>query len=40
MTLEDNDRNNLIKYRIYYGMFYSLMALGLANQFETSKMHN
>jgi len=63
MTLEDNDRNNLIKYRIeqaeetildvqllidndrlrsavnriYYGMFYSLMALGLANQFETSK---
>jgi len=63
MTIEDNDRENLIKYRleqaketisdvqlliennrlrsavnrIYYGMFYSLLALGLANQFETSK---
>ena len=23
--------------RIYYGMFYSLLALGLANKFETSK---
>ncbi len=63
MTIERNDRENLIKYRlaqaeeaildvqlliennrfrsavnrIYYGMFYSLLALGLANQFETSK---
>ena len=63
MTIEDNDRENLIKYRleqaketisdvqlliennrlrsavnrIYYGMFYSLLALGLATQFETSK---
>lgn len=63
MTIESNDRDNLIKYRliqadetvldvqlliendrlrsavnrIYYGMFYSLLALGLANQFDTSK---
>jgi uncharacterized protein (UPF0332 family) len=63
MTIEDDDRENLIKYRleqaketisdvqllidnnrlrsavnrIYYGMFYSLLALGLANRFETSK---
>ena len=63
MTIENDDRENLIKYRleqaketisdvslliennrlrsavnrIYYGMFYSLLALGLANQFETSK---
>ena len=63
MIIEENDRNNLIKYRleqadetisdvelliennrfrsainrIYYGMFYSLLALGLANHFETSK---
>jgi uncharacterized protein (UPF0332 family) len=63
MTLDKNDRDNLIKYRleqaddtildvklliennrlraavnrIYYGMFYSLLALGLANSFETSK---
>lgn len=63
MIIEDNDRENLINYRleqaketisdvklliennrlrsavnrIYYGMFYSLLALGLANQFETSK---
>ncbi len=63
MTLEDNERTELIRYRleeaietiadvqllidndrlraavnrIYYGMFYSLLALGLAYQFETSK---
>ncbi len=63
MTVEENDRINLIKYRleqseetlsdvqllidngrlrsavnrIYYGIFYSLLALGLSNQFETSK---
>ncbi|MEI6054767.1 MAG: HEPN domain-containing protein [Lentisphaerota bacterium] len=63
MTIKDEDRNSLIKYRIeqaeetildvkllidnnrlrsavnriYYGMFYSLLALGLANQYETSK---
>lgn len=63
MTLEDEDRKNLILYRleqaeetiqdvklliendrlrsavnrIYYGMFYSMMALGLAYDFETSK---
>jgi uncharacterized protein (UPF0332 family) len=63
MTLEDKDRDNLIKYRleqaeetiadvqllidnsrlrsavnrIYYGMFYSLLALGFANQFGSSK---
>ena len=63
MTIEDDDRNSLINYRleqanetindvqllidndryraavnrIYYGMFYSLLALGLAYQFETSK---
>jgi uncharacterized protein (UPF0332 family) len=63
LTIEDNDRIDLIKYRlqqaeevvsdvellinnnrfrsavnrIYYGMFYSLLALGLAEGFETSK---
>jgi len=63
MTLEDDDKNNLIQYRIeeaeetiedvrlliengrlraavnriYYGMFYSLLALGLSRGFETSK---
>ncbi len=63
MTLDKEDRNNLISYRleqaeetiqdvhllienerlrsavnrIYYGMFYSLLALGLAYEFETSK---
>ena len=63
MTIETNDKENLIKYRleqaketildvqlliennrlrsavnrIYYGMFYSLLALGLAKQYETSK---
>jgi len=63
MTIDNEDRDNLIRYRldeasesiedvrllieherlrsavnrIYYGMFYSLLALGLANNFETSK---
>lgn len=63
MTINDEDRSNLINYRleqagetvqdvylliknnrlrsainrIYYGMFYSLLALGLAHDFETSK---
>jgi uncharacterized protein (UPF0332 family) len=35
--LIDNDRLRSAVNRIYYGMFYSLLALGLANQFETSK---
>lgn len=63
MTLDNEERNNLIRYRldeafesiedvrllvdhqrlrsavnrIYYGMFYALLALGLAHNFETSK---
>ena len=63
MTLDFNDRKELIKYRmqqasecveevgfliennkfkiavnrIYYGMFYSLLALGLKDQYESSK---
>jgi len=63
MSLSENDRNELIKYRltqaketledvelliknkrwrasvnrIYYGMFYSLLALGLKHEYETSK---
>lgn len=63
MSIDNEDRDNLIKYRleqaeetisdvkllidnsrfrsainrIYYGIFYSLLALGLANKFETSK---
>lgn len=63
MTIEEEDRRNLVLYRleqadetiqdvklliendrfrsavnrIYYGMFYSLLALGLASEFETSK---
>lgn len=63
MTIENNDLNNLINYRlkqaeetildvglliennrlrsavnrIYYGMFYSLLALGLAYNYETSR---
>ncbi len=63
MTMESNDKRDLIKYRldqadetivdvriliennrmraainrIYYGMFYSLLALGIKNEFETSK---
>ncbi|MEI7501899.1 MAG: HEPN domain-containing protein [Paludibacter sp.] len=32
-----NDRLRAAVNRIYYGMFYSLLALGLANEFETSK---
>jgi len=42
-TVEDvrllikNDRLRAAVNRIYYGMFYSLLALGLAHGFETSK---
>jgi uncharacterized protein (UPF0332 family) len=32
-----NDRFRSAINRIYYGMFYSLLALGLANHYETSK---
>ena len=35
--LIDNDRLRAAVNRIYYGMFYSLLALGLTYQFETSK---
>ncbi len=35
--LIDNNRWRSAINRIYYGMFYSLLALGLAKQFETSK---
>lgn len=35
--LVDNDRLRSAVNRIYYGMFYSLLALGLAYDFETSK---
>lgn len=35
--LIENDRLRSAVNRIYYGLFYSLLALGLANQFETSK---
>jgi uncharacterized protein (UPF0332 family) len=35
--LLDNGRLRAAVNRIYYGMFYSLLALGLANEFETSK---
>ena len=35
--LIDNDRLRAAVNRIYYGIFYSLLALGLAYQFETSK---
>lgn len=35
--LIDNDRLRAAVNRIYYGMFYSLLALGIAHQFETSK---
>ena len=35
--LIENDRLRAAVNRIYYGMFYSLLALGLACQFETSK---
>ena len=35
--LIDNDRLRSAVNRIYYGMFYALLALGLAYQFETSK---
>ena len=35
--LIDNDRWRAAVNRIYYGMFYSLLALGIAYKFETSK---
>jgi len=35
--LLENDRLRAAINRIYYGMFYSLLALGLAYEFETSK---
>ncbi len=35
--LIDNNRLRAAVNRIYYRMFYSLLALGLAYQFETSK---
>jgi len=36
LLIENNRYRSAIN-RIYYGMFYSLLALGIANQFETSK---
>ena len=36
-VLIDNERYRAAINRIYYGVFYSLSALGLANEFETSK---
>lgn len=35
--LIENDRLRAAVNRIYYGMFYALLALGLAYKFETSK---
>ena len=35
--LIENNRLRSAVNRIYYGMFYSLLALGLANQFDASK---
>lgn len=35
--LIENNRLRSAVNRIYYGMFYSLLALGIANQYETSK---
>lgn len=35
--LIENNRLRSAVNRIYYGMFYSLLALGLAHQFETGK---
>ncbi len=35
--LLENDRLRSAVNRIYYGIFYALLALGAANQFETSK---
>lgn len=35
--LIENERLRSAINRIYYGMFYSLLALGLAHDFETSK---
>jgi uncharacterized protein (UPF0332 family) len=36
LLIENNRLRSAIN-RIYYGMFYSLLALGLAHRFETSK---
>ncbi len=35
--LIENNRMRASINRIYYGMFYSLLALGIKNEFETSK---
>jgi uncharacterized protein (UPF0332 family) len=35
--LIDNNRLRSAINRIYYGMFYALLALGLEHQFETSR---
>ncbi|MFO7881943.1 MAG: HEPN domain-containing protein [Kosmotogaceae bacterium] len=35
--LIENNRLRAAINRIYYGMFYSLLALGIKNEFETSK---
>lgn len=35
--LIENNRFRAAINRIYYGMFYSLLALGIKNEFETSK---
>ena len=35
--LIDNTKYKIAVNRIYYGMFYSLLALGLKHEFETSK---
>ncbi len=35
--LIDNNKYKIAVNRIYYGMFYSLLALGLKHEFETSK---
>jgi uncharacterized protein (UPF0332 family) len=36
-VLIENNRLRAAVNRIYYGMFYSLLALGIKNEFETSK---
>lgn len=35
--LIENDRLRAAVNRIYYGIFYSILALGLANEYQTSK---
>jgi len=37
LFLIDNKKYKIAVNRIYYGMFYSLLALGLKDQFESSK---